>query len=126
MASKFITLHNKLDNSLIGINVDDIVCVSYSPNKQVTLVYMDWHVSEKDAFLVNEKLQVIVKKIDDDSNYIIIHSKTSNNEVLIAKDGIQTIIDNPRGGCVIKLTFDTFAEITVNESTTSVVDMINR
>lgn len=123
--SKFITLHEKDTNELIGFNVDEIVCFTSHSNttKNSTIYLKD---EEDTVFEVNEKASDIIKKIGDSRNFIILHSVTSNDELAIPSDIISRVYKSSNGNTVVVITNLAFAGIDVNESVTSIIDKLNQ
>ena len=118
----FISLHFNNNNSIVGINVDDIVCAAYLENDKRTQLYIE---GEEDAtYFVNETPAMIVKLADDVRKFILVHSKFTNNSLIIPKDIIRTVKEY-NGGSIIAITNPAFADFEVNEKPTSVIDMLN-
>jgi hypothetical protein len=123
--SKFIILHKKDTNEVIGFNVDEIVCfTSHSNTAKNSAIYLK---DEEDTiFEVNEKTNDIIKKIGDSRNFIILHSVASNDEIAIPSDIISRVYKSTNGNTVVVITNLAFAGIDVNESVTSIIDRLNQ
>lgn len=118
----FILLHYNQNNSIVGINVNNIVCAAFTENKQCTQLYIE---GEEDiTYFVNETPTLIMKQAGDARKFILVHSRSTNNDVIIPKDIIRTVKEYT-GGSIITINNSAFADFDVNEKATSVIDMLN-
>ena len=119
---QFIPLHYSQDNSIVGVNVNNIVCAAFTENKQCTQLYIE---GEEDiTYFVNETPALIMKQAGDARKFILVHSRSTNNDVIIPKDIIRTVKENTVGS-IIAIDNQAFADFDVNEKPTSVIDMLN-
>lgn len=119
---QFIPLHYSQDNSIVGVNVNNIVCAAFTENKQCTQLYIE---GEEDiTYFVNETPAMIMKSIGEKREFILVHSRSTNNDVIIPKDIIRTVKENTVGS-VISIANVAFADFDVNEKVSSVIDMLN-
>ena len=119
---QFITLHYNKDNSIVGINIDSLVCAAFTEDNKCTQLYVEGE--ENVSYYVNETPAMIIKLADDVRKFILVHSKFTNNSVIIPKDIIRTVKENTTGS-VIAISNPAFADFEVNEKPTSVIDMLN-
>ena len=121
----FITLHTCRNNELVGIAVDEIVCAAvYDSDTKSSQVYLDG--DEENSIVVNEKLADIMKRIGNSRKFIMVHSQSSNNEVLLPSDVIMTVREIKGKRSRIFISNQTFAEFDINESVTTIVEMLNK
>jgi hypothetical protein len=122
--SKFITLHYCIDNRLLGVSVEDIaVAAIYNNETKSSQVYID---GDEDNFItVNEKPSEILKRIGDTRKFIMVHSKTSNNEIILPVDTIITVKEATDKGCKITIGNTAFESFDVNETVTTVITKLN-
>lgn len=122
---KFIILHTCKDNGLISIAVDEIVCAAvFDTDTKSSQVYIDG--DEENSIVVNEKLTDIMKRIGDARKFIMVHSQSSNNEVLLPSDVIMTVREINGKRSRITISNNAFAEFDINESVTTVTEMLNK
>jgi len=118
----FISLHYNKDNSIVGINIDSLVCAAFTEDNKCTQLYVE---GEEDIiYFVNETPVMIMKSIGEKREFILVHSRSTNNDVIIPKDIIRTVKENTVGS-VISITNAAFADFDVNEKVSSVIDMLN-
>lgn len=121
----FITLHTCRNNELVGIAVDEIVCAAvYDSDTKSSQVYLDG--DEENSIVVNEKLADIMKRIGNSRKFIMVHSQSSNNEVLLPSDVIMTVREIKGKRSRIFISNQAFAEFDINESVTTIVEMLNK
>ena len=121
---QFILLHNSDDNTLVSINVERIVCAAFAnPDHKSSVVHI--YGEETNPIHVNEKPNDILKRIDGYCKFILVHSKTTNNDIIIPNGFVIKVREHPNGGSVITIDNPAFAAFEVNESVTSVTDMLN-
>jgi len=119
---QFISLHYNEDNSIVGINIDKLVCAAFTEDNKCTQLYVE---GEEDViYFVNETPAMIMKSIGDKREFILVHSRSTNNDVIIPKDIIRTIKEHTVGS-VISITNPAFADFDVNEKVSSVINMLN-
>ena len=119
---QFISLHYNQDNSIVGINIDCLVCATFTKDNKCTELYVE---DEEDTiYFVNETPAMIMKSIGEKRKFILVHSRSTNNDVIIPKDIIRTVKENTVGS-VISITNAAFADFDVNEKVSSVIDMLN-
>lgn len=122
---KFITLHACKDNELISTAVDKIVCAAiFDSDTKSSQVYIDG--DEENYLIVNEKPTDIMKRIGDARKFIMVHSQTSNNEILLPSDEIVYVKEINRKHSRITLSNKSFADFDINESVTTVTEMLNK
>jgi hypothetical protein len=119
---QFISLHHKEDNSIIGINIDILVCATLTEDNKCTKLYIQG--DEYTIYLVNETPAMIMKLIGETRKFILVHSRSINNDVIIRKDIIRIVKTNPDGSS-ITINNPSFNDIEVNEKATSVIEMLN-
>jgi len=119
---QFISLHYNKDNSIVGINIDSLVCAAFTEDNKCTQLYVE---GEEDIiYFVNETPAMIMKSVGEKRKFILVHSRSTNNDVIIPKDIIRTVKENTVGS-VISITNAAFADFDVNEKVSSVIDMLN-
>lgn len=122
---KFIILHTCKDNGLISVAVDEIVCAAvFDTDTKSSQVYIDG--DEENSIVVNEKLADMMKRIGDARKFIMVHSQSSNNEVLLPSDVIMTVREINGKRSRITISNNAFAEFDINESVTTVTEMLNK
>ena len=119
---QFITLHYNQDNSIVGINIDSLVCAAFTEDNKCTQLYVEGE--EDTIYFVNETPAMIMKLAGETRKFILVHSRSTNNDVIIPKDIIHTIKENTVGS-IISINNQAFADFDVNEKPTSVIDMLN-
>lgn len=123
MNNHFILLHKIENNSLVGINVNDIVCVSRDNQIKKSFIYLTGR--EKNMISVNETPNDILKRIGDSRKFILVHSQSRNNEILLPNDLVVLITEQDKSSS-ITINNEMFAVFTVNESLTSIVNKLNQ
>lgn len=119
----FITLHETKTNELICLNINEIVCFICVDKR--TRIYIKGDENET-GISVNEKASVILKKIGDYRKFVLVHTKSANNELAIAVDLIKVVAHSSANDTtLVVLTDDSFADLEVNESVTSIAEMLN-
>lgn len=119
---QFILLHYNEDNSIVGINIDNLVCAAFTEDNKCTQLYVE---GEEDIiYFVNETPAMIMKLIGETRKFILVHSRSINNDVIIPKDIIRTVKANTVGS-IITINNPAFADFDVSEKATSVIEMLN-
>ena len=119
---QFISLHFNNDNSIVGISIDKLVCAAFTEDNKCTQLYVE---GEEDViYFVNETPTMIMKSIGDKREFILVHSRSTNNDVIIPKDIIRTVKESTVGS-VISINNPAFADFDVNEKVSSVINMLN-
>ena len=67
-----------------------------------------------------------MKRIGDARKFIMVHSQSSNNEVLLPSDVIMTVREINGKRSRITISNNAFAEFDINESVTTVTEMLNK
>lgn len=117
----FITLHETKTNELICLNINEIVCFICVDKR--TRIYIK---GDETDISVNEKPSVILKKIGDYRKFVLVHTKSANNELAIAVDLIKVVAHSSANDTtLVVLTDDSFADLEVNESVTSIAEMLD-
>ena len=119
---QFISLHYKEDNSIIGIDINILVCATLTEDNKCTKLYLQD--DEYNACFVNETPAMIMKLIGETRKFILVHGRSVNNDVIIPKDIIRTVKTNTVGS-IITINNPAFTDIEVNEKVTSVIEMLN-
>lgn len=119
---QFITLHYKEDNSIIGIDVNILVCATLTEDNKCTSLYIQG--DEYNVCFVNETPAMIMKLIGETRKFILVHGRSANNDIIIPKDIVRTVKANTDGS-IITINNQSFNDIEVNEKATSVIEMLN-
>lgn len=124
MMKNFILLHEIDTNRAIGINVNEIVCFVIDTNPKSSNIYIKG--DESDIIRVNEKPADIIKKIGDSRKFVLVHTQRSNSELGIPQDIIKTLCRSEDDAMtLVSITDLNFADFEVNETVTSIVEMLN-
>ena len=124
MMKNFILLHEMDTNRTLGININEIVCFVTGTKPKSSNIYIK---GDEDTIIrVNEKPVDIFKKIGDSRKFVLVHTQRSNSELGISRDMIKTLWRSEDDVMtLIALTDDSFANLEVNETVTSIVEMLN-
>lgn len=121
---QFILLHEADTNSLVGVNVNEILCFTSKP--QSNELYIDnCDDSEINIININEKHGDFIKRIGDIREFVTLHTVSSNMVVCLPKDIIKMVRQSSNSTSVILMN-SSFESINVNESAASVIEMLNK
>ena len=126
--NKFITLHRKDDNGLIGINLDSVKVIFDKNDYSVCYTYYDVDHSLV-SFNVNESVSQIYKKLQtakQDSDFVVLHGERTNNAFILAISTIGYLATASNGKTIIAFSHDIKNTITANESITRIMEAIGK
>lgn len=118
----FIAVHYQQNNQLALLPTAPIICAVLD-NKQ-TKVYIKGNNTM--AWVINETPTMMSKQMGEGSDFILIHTRASNTEILLSKSVIERVEAHVDGkGSMIKLYLKDFDWIETNESPMIILNKLN-
>lgn len=122
MEDKYIILHKTVDNSLVGVNINEIVVITANKGSG-SIVFLD--VANIPEIVVNEKPNRIKEIIGNRKKFVEVHTKKTNSLTYISASDIAMVEETDSKSAIIMNTVINFHEIKVNESVSNIVEHLN-